>query len=61
MALSARKKVAIGFWVTSILFAAVGGIVWNTTVNPTWLTIALPLVVVVADAVGLAVTVPQLP
>ena len=61
MALSSRKKVAIGFWVTSALFAIIGGIVWNTTVNPTWLTVALPLVVVVADAIGLAVTVPQLP
>jgi hypothetical protein len=61
MALSARKKVALGFGLTGLVFIAVAAIVWNTTVNPTWLTIALPAVAFVADALGLAIVLPQLP
>ncbi len=61
MALSQRKKVAIGFWVTGAVFIAVGGVVWNTQVNPNWLTIALPIVALVAEAIGIGITLPQLP
>lgn len=61
MALSARKKTALGFGVTGLLFIAVGAVIWNTAVNPTWLTIAIPVVAFIADAIGIAITVPQLP
>jgi len=61
MALSTRKKTAIGFWITGAIFIVVGGIIWNTSVNPNWLTIALPIVALVAEAVGVAITLPQLP
>ncbi len=61
MAMSARKKVALGFAITGAVFIAVGAITWNTTVNPTWLTIGLPLVSMIAEAIGFSIIIPQLP
>jgi hypothetical protein len=61
MALSPRKKVALGFAITGAVFIAVGAIIWNTMVNPSWLTIGLPLVGLVAEAVGFTIILPQLP
>lgn len=61
MALSARKKWALGVGITGLVFFAVAAVVWNTQVNPSWLTIGLPLVGLIGSALGLVITVPQLP
>ena len=61
MAMSARKKVALGFAITGAVFIAVGAVIWNTTVNPSWLTVGLPLLSLVLEGIGFSIIIPQLP
>jgi len=59
MALSDRKKTALGFFITGIVFVAVGAIMWFTSANPVWLQKALLIVGAVVEIIGLSVTLPQ--
>lgn len=59
MALSDRKKTALGFLITGIVFVAVGFILWFTQTNPAWLQKALLIVGAVVEIIGLSVTLPN--
>ena len=61
MAMSARKKVALGFAITGAVFSAVGAVIWNTSVNPNWLSVGLPLLSLVLEGIGFSIIIPQLP
>lgn len=58
MALSARKKKALGFGVTGVVFVVAGVVLWVTPSTPDWLGTVLGALGAVANIVGLVVLVP---
>ena len=59
MALTDRKKTALGFFITGLIFVAVGIIFWATAINPAWLTKGLLMIAALAEIVGIAILLPQ--
>lgn len=53
-----RKKTALGFMITGIVFLAVGAITWFTQVDPVWLQKALLGIAALAEIVGVVILLP---
>ena len=57
--MTARKKKGLGFVVTGVVTAAVGGILMATTATPEWVSVGLSLITAVCGVIGIVFVAPD--
>ena len=57
--MTARKKKGLGFVVTGVVTAAVGGILMATTATPEWVSVALSIITAVCGVIGIVFVAPD--